>query len=433
MGKINSGSWLAQLRFLFLIFLGLAIALMLNFPYWAIAQTPISDISTNNISTNTVEQSTIRLNSPTSIPIRPTNNNELRGIWLTNVDSDVLFSTQRLQQAIKRLKRLKFNTLYPTVWNGGYTLYPSKVAESYFGAAIDPTPGLQNRDMLAEVIEFGHEQKLAVIPWFEYGLMTDEASELMRKHPDWVTNRRDGSKVFFHGEADEHRLVWLNPAHLEVQKFLTNLIVEVVTKYNVDGIQLDDHFGMPVELGYDYYTIALYKKDHYGRLPPYNFNDPEWVRWRAKNLTDLMRKIAKAVRAIKPNCLISVSPNPREFSYTKYLQDWYSWVYLGFVDELVVQLYRDDINNFKRELERPEWQEIRQKIPVAVGILTGLRIQNVDIRQIKGQVKAARELTFDGFSFFFYESLGNRDSSFESLLFNHANRPDLKTIASSRS
>ncbi|PZO43850.1 MAG: hypothetical protein DCF19_04270 [Pseudanabaena frigida] len=423
MGKINSVSWQARLRFLVLAFLGLAIALTLNFPFWALAQTS----TTNNTASNSVESPTTRPSTPA---IRPTNNNELRGIWLTNVDSDVLLSTQNLQQAIKRLKRLKFNTLYPTVWNGGYTLYPSQVAQKTFGADIDPTPEFKSRDMLAETIELGHDQNFAVIPWFEYGLMTEEGSELMRQHPDWVTNRLDGSQVFLHGEYDEHRLVWLNPARPEVQKFLTDLIVEVVTKYNVDGIQLDDHFGMPSELGYDDYTIALYKKEHFGKLPPEDFKDPSWMQWRSKYLTILMSKISRAVKAVKPNCLVSLSPNPKEFSFSKYLQDWYSWVYLGYVDELIVQVYRDNIENYQIELQRPEWQEIRHKIPVAVGILTGLRIQNVDMRQIKGQVKIARELSFDGFSFFFYGTLGNRDSSFESLLFTPAARPDLKNIAS---
>jgi hypothetical protein len=52
------------------------------------------------------------------------------------------------------------------------------------------------------------------------------------------------------------------------------------------------------------------------------------------------------------------------------------------------------------------------------------------MRQIKGQVKMARELALDGFSFFFYETLGNRDASFESLFFIPAIRPDLRNIAS---
>ncbi|MCX5936141.1 MAG: family 10 glycosylhydrolase, partial [Pseudanabaena sp. LacPavin_0818_WC45_MAG_42_6] len=141
--------------------------MMINFPFWAIAQPLSMDTASNNIDqspSNQVDQS-----APPNLPlIRPLNGNELRGIWLTNVDSNVLFSAQNLERAIKRLKRLKFNTLYPTVWNRGYTLYPSKVAETSFGVPVFPIPELQERDMLAEAIKFGHEQNFAVIPWFEY-------------------------------------------------------------------------------------------------------------------------------------------------------------------------------------------------------------------------------------------------------------------------
>ena len=58
---------------------------------------------------------------------------ELRGVWLTNIDSDVLFSRRKLDQAIERLAALNFNTIYPTVWNWGYTLFPSRVAERVTG------------------------------------------------------------------------------------------------------------------------------------------------------------------------------------------------------------------------------------------------------------------------------------------------------------
>src|SRR5512140_3442134 len=58
----------------------------------------------------------------------PRERSELRGVWLTNVDSEVLFNKKTLTDAVKKLADLNFNTLYPTVWNWGYTLYPSKVA-----------------------------------------------------------------------------------------------------------------------------------------------------------------------------------------------------------------------------------------------------------------------------------------------------------------
>ena len=70
-----------------------------------------------------------------------------------------------------------------------------------------------------------------------------------------------------------------------MQKFIQDLIVEIVKNYDIDGIQFDDHFGLPSELGYDAYTTALYKKEHQGKLPPADFKDPEWVNWRANKIT----------------------------------------------------------------------------------------------------------------------------------------------------
>lgn len=74
-----------------------------------------------------------------------------------------------------------------------------------------------------------------------------------------------------------------------MQQFLVDLIVEVVQRYPVDGIQLDDHFGLPIEFGYDSYTIKLYQADHRGGAkPPSNPTDPEWVKWRAERITQLI-------------------------------------------------------------------------------------------------------------------------------------------------
>jgi uncharacterized lipoprotein YddW (UPF0748 family) len=59
----------------------------------------------------------------------------MRGVWLTNIDSDVLFSRDRLETGIDRLAKLNFNTVYPTVWSWGYTLYPSQTAQLATGAS----------------------------------------------------------------------------------------------------------------------------------------------------------------------------------------------------------------------------------------------------------------------------------------------------------
>lgn len=48
---------------------------------------------------------------------------EIRGVWLTNVASGVLFSPWGVRRALRQLSRLHFNTVYPVVWNRGETFY----------------------------------------------------------------------------------------------------------------------------------------------------------------------------------------------------------------------------------------------------------------------------------------------------------------------
>lgn len=351
-----------------------------------------------------------------------TNSHELRGVWLTTIDSEVLFSQEQLTQSLERLVRLNFNTIYPTVWNWGYTLYPSGVAKQAMGQAIAPDPRLKKRDMLAEVVRYGHQQGLSVIPWFESGLVVPADAELVRRHPNWVARQQNGQFVFKRGEYDR---VWLNPLHPEVQDFLVNLIGEVVINYDVDGIQLDDHFGLPVEFGYDPYTIQLYRKEHWGKRPPSYVHNPAWKRWRANKITHLMQRIHHIVKTRKPNCLVTLSPNSSGFAYHKFLQDWHTWERRGLIEELVLQVYRDDLDVFVKELEQPAVVAAQQHIPVGVGILTGLKARSVPMERIQAQVQAVRERGFAGMSFFFYESLGDRDEAFQTLFPSPIERPSI--------
>lgn len=329
---------------------------------------------------------------------------ELRGVWLTNIDSDVLFDRQRLKKSLEELHSINFNTVYLTVWNWGYTLYPSKVASTVIGRSLDPTPGLQGRDMLKEVVKEGHKLGLTVIPWFEFGFMAPADSLLARKHPQWLTSRQDGTFIVKDGKDDR---VWLNPFRPDVQKFILSLIGEVVENYHVDGIQLDDHFGLPSELGYDPYTVALYQKEHHGNIPPKNPQDPEWVKWRADKITNFMKRIFQTIKAKKQNCLVSVAPNPQRFSYPFFLADWQKWERMGIVEDIVLQVYRDDLNVFISELEYPEVETAKNHIPVSIGILSGLKNKKIPLQQIQSQIQQVRDRHFAGFSFFFYETLWN--------------------------
>lgn len=349
---------------------------------------------------------------------------EIRGVWMTSNDMHILRDRAKLQEAVSQLKQLNFNTLYPVVWNAGYALYPSAVAQQ---AGIQPFvyKGSDGQDMLADLIAQAHAQGLLVIPWFEFGFMAPPTSELATQRASWLTQRRDGSQTSM---SDAGEVVWLNPFRPEVQKFITDLVLEIVTQYDVDGIQFDDHTSLPNDFGYDPYTIALYTRET-KKAPPPNPFDQAWMRWRANKITTFMVQLNQAVKARKPKAIFSLSPNYYDFAYKMHLQDWLGWLRKNVIDELVVQVYRPDLQSFQDQIVRPEIQEAQQKVPTGIGILTGLRNKPVSMALIQAQVQAARDRGL-GVSFFYYESLwdtspesaGERQAGFQALFTNPALR-----------
>jgi uncharacterized lipoprotein YddW (UPF0748 family) len=342
---------------------------------------------------------------------------EIRGVWMTNNDFDTLKNRAKVQDAVSELRRMNFNTIYPVVWNSGYVMYPSAVAQR---AGIQPFvyKGSDGHDILADLINQAHRKGLLVIPWFEFGFMAPPTSELALNYPDWFTQKRDGSQTSISAAGE---VMWLNPFHPQVQKFITNLVLETVTQYDADGIQFDDHTSLPHEFGYDEYTVALYTKET-KNPPPTNSQDAAWVKWRADKITAFMVQLNQAVKQRRPQAIFSVAPNYYDFAYKFQLQDWLSWIRQDIVDELIVQIYRPNLQSFVANISRPEIQEAQQIIPTGIGIMTGLRNNPVPMQQIKSQVRAAQERGL-GVTFFYYESLWNdaleslneRQAGFETL------------------
>jgi uncharacterized lipoprotein YddW (UPF0748 family) len=326
---------------------------------------------------------------------------EIRGVWMTNNDLHILRDRSKVQEAVSQLRQFNFNTIYPVIWNSGYVMYESAVAKS-----LDIQPfvfrGLDGHDILADLINQSHRQGLMVIPWFEFGFMAPPSSELALNQPNWFTQKRDGTQTSISAAGE---VMWLNPFHPQVQEFITNLLVELVNKYDIDGIQFDDHMSLPVEFGYDKYTVDLYKQET-KQNPPANAQDPDWVKWRADKITDFMVRLNQTVKQRKSSLVFSVSPNYYDFAYKLHLQDWLNWVRLNVVDELIVQVYRSNFQSFISKLDRPEMEEVKQVIPTGIGIMAGLRNNPVPIQQIRQQVRAAQQRGL-GVAFFYYESLWN--------------------------
>lgn len=330
------------------------------------------------------------------------------GVWLTNSPSPLYYDAARIERAVQELAAAGFNTLYPNVWSRGTTFHNSRYAP------IEPALAQVNAglDPICRLTRSAQSRGMQVVPWFEYGLMEPADAPVVRAHPDWLLLRADGSALYaMHGanlrtSPLKDLRVWLNPAHPQVRRRFIGLIAEIVQRCGVDGIQLDDHFAWPVELGYDDTTRALYRAQT-GREPPNDFTDRYWMRWRRQQLTSLLRELRSQIQQVSgaKRLVISLSPGPFRFAYNQWLQDWELWALGGLIDDLVVQNYAYSVKGFAKDLDQPALIKARSwGIPVEIGILAGFGGRTTDMATLGKKVDLAMGRGH-GVIYFFWEGL----------------------------
>lgn len=294
----------------------------------------------------------------------PEKSESIKGIWLSHVGNAFLTYTTLTDNVFHQLSRLDYNRVYVDVYNDG-TTYSSKYAPRNYLLSLPFTNPLKT------AIKQGKRQGLKIYAWYEHGLMTFPDAKLARKHPDWILTTSNNEKLI-----DNHW--WLDPGNLEVQRYFINLFTEVAASYpDLDGIQVDDHWGIPIQFG----------------------NQTE-------AMTELTHQVFQAVREIRPDLIISLSPNPLGFSRKKYSQDWLAWIQTGLIDELVMQLYRQTSQQVALSIDSSILPEIRNYVDVAVGIYAGSLKKQKSLAEIQRQISIVKQYGYGYAIFPWKTSLG---------------------------
>jgi uncharacterized lipoprotein YddW (UPF0748 family) len=334
----------------------------------------------------------------------------VRGAWLTTTDSRVLDSRANIEAAIANCESLGLNALFVVVWGQGMTNYPSQVMRGLTGTEINPR--FAGRDPLRELIEVAKPRGIKVFAWFEYGFAASFSANggpVVRARPQWAAIGTDNRLVVKNG------FDWLNALHPEVQEFMRALVLEVVRNYEVDGIQGDDRLpAMPVEGGYDSYTVGQYRAEHSGQAPPTNFRDPAWVRWRANRLNEFARVLYREAKAARRGLIVSYSPSVFPFSRDEYLQDWPQWLADDAVDLLVPQVYRRDLASYAATLRsNVALVPANKQHRLVPGVLIKVGAYQPTEQLLGDMLAENRRLGFSGEVFFFYEGLAQYRQAFQ--------------------
>ncbi len=343
--------------------------------------------------------------SPGKPPVEAT---AIKGVWVTTTASTALQSTENIKQTVANCKAAGMNHIFVVVYNNARTIYPSTVMQNLIGKPI--LEAFQGRDPLQELIGEAHAADIKVYAWFEYGFSSSynaKGGPILQAKPAWASQNSSGNLVVKNG------FDWLNAFHPEVQDFLMSLIKEVVTKYNVDGIQGDDRLpAMPSEGGYDPYTVTLYKAENGGAEPPTNTKDAGWLQWRAKKLNLFMKRIHTEVKAAKPAMKIIMAPSIYPFSLNEYLQDWPTWVDSSWVDGVIPQIYRYNIDAYKATLQQQK-PLFKSKIDLFTpGVLLKIGTYVPTDQFLTEMIQANRAEGLKGEVFFFYEGLKDKADFF---------------------
>lgn len=347
-------------------------------------------------------------------PLTSSSIQEIRGVWISShFNSTVLTSPANITNALNFLQVNGFNTVFPAVWNRGFTAFPSEVMASNGFPKQDP--GYGGFDPIKEIIAQGKSLGMAVIPWFEYGFAASPdvaGGHILQTKPQWSALDSAGDKVHHGG------LTWMNSLDPEVQQFMLDLVLEVIQKYDVDGIQGDDRLpAMPFSGGYDPPTKAQFKAK-FGRdpLPPKKDNkgketsagqDDVWMRFRADKLTQYLETLFKQVKATRSTCAVFMAPAAFPFCLNNLMQDSDTWVKKNIVDFLNPQLYRTSFAEYKPEVERIKnaLPSSFQQAKFAPGIAFTANKVDLSTSDIIQSVQLNRSSGLGGQVFFFFEGL----------------------------
>ncbi|MFT4202936.1 MAG: family 10 glycosylhydrolase [Chitinophagaceae bacterium] len=273
---------------------------------------------------------------------------EMRGVWVSTVinldwPSKKGLPVEQQKQEFIRIasaqKALGTNALFVQVRPAGDAFYPSQYdpwSEYLTGTQGQaPTPFYDPlKFMIEETHKLGMEFHAWINPYrmvFDINRSSVADNHVTRQHPEWFVTY--GKQKIF------------NPGIPEAVKYITGVVSDIVNRYDVDGIHMDDYFYPYAEYG-TFHDEAAYQQ--YGR-------GMSLADWRRSNCNNLVKSIHDAI--LRNNAMVkfgvspfgiyqnrtAATPDGSMTSGTQAYSDLYAdvllWLREGWIDYVTPQLY----------------------------------------------------------------------------------------------
>ncbi len=274
---------------------------------------------------------------------------EFRGVWVATVDnidwpSKGNYNTESQKAEYIRLldmhQRNGMNAVIVQVRPATDAMYPSPYEPwSEWLTGTQGTPPSPYYDPLQFMIEEAHKRGMEFHAWcnpyraeFQIGVSSISRSHITRIHPEWFLSY--GDKRYF------------DPGNKDAQRFVVNVIRDIVSRYNIDAIHFDDYFYPYRIAGKEFADDVSFQK--YG-------NGMNREDWRRSNVDSVILMLSKAIKEEKKNCQFGISPfgvwrnlakDPEgsattagQTNYDDLYADILLWLKNGWIDYVAPQIY----------------------------------------------------------------------------------------------
>jgi len=274
---------------------------------------------------------------------------EFRAVWIATVDnidwpSKGNFNTESQKaEFIRQLdmhKRNGINAVIVQVRPAADAFYPSPYEPwSEWLTGKQGQPPADYYDPLQFMIDETHKRGMEFHAWcnpyraiFRIGQSSISPTHITRIHPEWFLTYGD-TKYF-------------DPGNKDVQQYVTNVIRDIVSRYDVDALHFDDYFypyriagrEFPDNISYNKYGNGMSRED-----------------WRRSNVDSIIVMLGKTIKEEKKHCKFGISPfgvwrnkdrdadgSDTQAGQTNY-DDLYAnillWLKNGWIDYVAPQIY----------------------------------------------------------------------------------------------
>jgi uncharacterized lipoprotein YddW (UPF0748 family) len=322
---------------------------------------------------------------------QPSKPNEWRGFWCHNAYG---VSGLTWDEAVKRLAENGFTAILPNMLWGGVAYYPSEVLP------VAPEVARQGDALaacLAACKKYGVECHVWKVNWNMAGRAPAAFKAEMKR-----TGRTQVDKT---GAADEE---WLCPSNPANQQLEISAMVEVATKYDVDGVHFDyirypgaDHcFCAGCKQRFEAQTGMAVAPWPDAVLSGGSLAEP-WREFRRGHISRVVDEVARQLDETKPHVKVSAAvfrdwPADRD----SIGQDWGAWCQAGWLDFVCPMDYTASTPDFARMVARQrEWVG---GVPLYPGIGYSTWQLEAPMVTLFAQIRAAREAGAPGFTVFNY-------------------------------